>query len=172
MSGYFYSDFSPQSQYAYFGVDTTQFSLSFANGSGSMLSSTADVNTYIHELFASNSKLLTSSQFKELTTFVAMQDEGTYKSGESINDGINKNVPFGYGLGIGAMYIEMPDGKNAVVYNHSGELQGFKTQWGYVKDKDASFVTAINSTHPDASHVLNKLVNTSVEKIFTDCVQK
>jgi D-alanyl-D-alanine carboxypeptidase len=168
MSGYFYSDFSPQSEKAYFGVDTTQFSLSFANGSGSMLSSTADINNYIRELFTPNSRLLTSSQFKQLTTFVAIQDEDKYKSGDVLNDGINQNSPYGFGLGIYAQYASI-NGKNAIIYTYTGELQGFKAQWGYVKDNHASFVVAINSTESNASHLFTKLVNKSVEKIFTDC---
>ena len=75
MSGYYYGmDGIPEqalkTQYFYFGVDVKLQTLSWAKSAGSMISTTTDINAYIHALFTNKAQggLLTSQQLNQLTS--------------------------------------------------------------------------------------------------------
>ena len=147
MSGYFGSPDQPKFPD---NTDVSEYSLSWANAAGSIISTSADMTIYIQALF--NNNLLTPKQFHKLISVV---DE----KGNTLPDGVNKKHPLGYGLGIVAIYV--PE-LGSVMYSHDGETLGFRSRWMYLDSTKASIVYAFNSTkrmNKDESQLVDELLD-------------
>jgi D-alanyl-D-alanine carboxypeptidase len=184
MGGYYYFG-STSTQYLYNGVDIQQnnapnksYSLSWANAAGSIISSTADINTYARSLFADEDKggLLTNLERRELMRFVATKDDVNkqFKAGDTITENQLNESTQGYGLGIGAYYlaIDLPDGKksHAIFYSHSGGTLGFSSNWLYQPDRQASIVFDMNSTdYASYNKIMNEMYPQLLNKTFNEC---
>lgn len=114
-------------------IDVIGFSLSAANASGAIISTTEDINDFIKALFTPG-KLLNYSQFSKLTSFVSE------KTGQPIAKPTpeENNV---YGLGIVASYSETDN----YYYVYEGSTPGFRFLYSYFPARSISIVTAMNS---------------------------
>lgn len=130
MSGYYGSKEAP-----HFPIDSDiiDYTMSWGNAAGSITASSSDLNQYIRALFAG--KLLPKKQFQELITLI---DE----NGNPLPNGVDKDHPEGYGLGIGASYL--PE-LNTVAYSHGGGTLGFSSSWQYIVSNQASIVFSLNT---------------------------
>jgi D-alanyl-D-alanine carboxypeptidase len=168
MSGYAYLS-QPEylSQYVYPGVDVKNYSLSWMNAAGSIITNTIDLNGYIKALFSHDGILLTQKQFEELTTLVAEQSDAFYKAGSPLSK--PTNTIRGYGLGIEALSLSDPHGKDIVLYEHGGNTMGFMAAWLYEPDRKASITLSVNSTDESSHLILNTLMNTTLSKMVSEC---
>ncbi|MBP9742995.1 MAG: beta-lactamase family protein [Burkholderiales bacterium] len=136
-------------------TEFSTFSLSFAAGSGSIISTTDDINSYYHALFQSNA-LLSASQFQELSSWV--QDSGGQNPGQPISSPAMASDGNAYGLGIGAekvvltpeQAISYPNLANNInnysfVYYYSGTTLGFSFYYIYNPTTSEYVVIGINS---------------------------
>lgn len=103
-------------------ADVSLYNLSYAGAAGAMVSNTQDINQWVRALF-SKDKILPAKQLKELTSLVST------KSGKPIVQ-LNKNDPNGFGLGIGASYIETPVPE--LIFNFEGMTMGYRAQYIYI----------------------------------------
>ncbi len=174
MSGYLYQQgiaISLPASNFYAGVDITPYSLSWANTAGSMISNTADLNTFARVLF--HGKFLTEDQLKEFTSLVAMKDDAKYKAGDNITNGLDSTTREAFGLGLMAMYITLPNSTNEVVYHYMGVPMGFVSEWMYFKNEHASLSYSINSTNIDQVNKVGfKLYDVLFKKIATECISR
>lgn len=115
------------------GSDIIDYSVSSGQVAGSITASSADLNQYVHALFAG--KLLPKKQFEELIELV---DENA----NPLPNGVDKDHKEGYGLGIQATYS--PE-LNSVVYSHGGGTLGFISSWRYIVSTKSSIVFSINT---------------------------
>lgn len=138
MSGYFGMN-SNLPPHILLGTDIIDYSMSWGNAAGSIISTTSDLNEYVRALFSD--KLLNKSQFEKLISLV------DNKTGISLPNSVNINHPTGYGLGIEARYIAKD---NTVLYSHGGGTLGFVSSWSYIPKTKASFIFSFNaSMEPD-----------------------
>lgn len=122
------------------GAAVSHHSLSWAQGAGSMVATSEDLNTYIQALFSS--KLLSA---KQLVKFLTPVDT---KTGQLLPTGVSLAQPSGYGLGIKVIY---DPALNDVIYAHSGGTLGFTAFMSYLPRTKISFTKFFNSTffiHP------------------------
>lgn len=154
MSGYFASSEAPHLPD---GMDTIDYSMSWGNAAGSITSTSSDLNQYIRELF--NGKLLPKKQFAELITLV---DE----RGMPLPNGVNKDHPEGYGLGIQATYLPK---LNTVVYSHSGGTFGFSSSWRYIVSSKASVIISLNTSR-EMDKSLTQFVNSIMNSLPKSCL--
>lgn len=136
-------------------TEFSTFSLSFAAGSGSIISTTDDINTYYHALFQSNI-LLSASQFQDLSSWV--QDSGGQNPGQLIPSPALASDGNAYGLGIGAEKITLTP-EQAISYPslasninnysfvnyYSGTTLGFSFYYIYNPTTNEYVVIGINS---------------------------
>lgn len=115
------------------GTDISLYSLSIANAAGAIISTTEDINTYIHALYT-DGRLLNNNQLIQLESLVSN------KSGRPM---INQNQDdhLGYGLGIINLFFN-----NKVYYWYSGITTGFEMVYFIDPETFNSVVIAINST--------------------------
>jgi len=162
------------SGYSYQGswIDVTPYSMAWGNAAGSMLSSTSDINVYVRALFASSDKggLLTQARLDELTSVVAQRGNGQYKAGDPIIK-LDKNASQGFGLGVGAQFIELSDHRSSIFYYYSGLTLGFTSEWTYQKDRNASAVYTVNTGREVEAKwgLMGSLDNNVQNKIFNEC---
>jgi D-alanyl-D-alanine carboxypeptidase len=167
MSGYYYQNGDiPLPPYFNPGQDIRDYSMSWANAAGSIVSNSEDLNSYARALFQpkeEEGKLLTRDQIeKELLNLVSGE------TGKPI-DGVDATYLEGYGLGVGAKY---DTSTGEVMYGHGGGTLGFRSFWAYDRAKQISFVNVVNSTKTmdDKSDFVGTGLNTPVfQKLLNNC---
>lgn len=136
-------------------TEFSTFSLSYAAGSGNIISTTEDINSYYHALFQSN-RLLTTSQFQKISSWV--QDDGGENPGQPIiSPNLAKNGD-GYGLGIQAESIILSPERvinypnlakhidnYSFAYYYAGATLGFSFYYIYNPKTSEYVVIGINS---------------------------
>ena len=141
------------------GLDIIDFSVSFAKASGSIASTTLDLNTYIRSLFSKdtnkNKNILSQKQFDKMISIVDMS------KGQFLPNGVNEKQQSGCGLGIFEIYNSTLKTKE---YLHTGQVLGFLSRVSYFPEKDASFVIGLNSIKSDTFKQINKVVEEIVLK--------
>ena len=125
------------------------YSLSYANAGGAMISNANDLNTYIHALFTPN-VLLTTSQLSALTSPVSMI------TGQPLNYPLVAGQQ-AFGLGVMMMNLSNVFSNLPLVYLYSGETFGFLAIYVY----DANTGTAISMT-----------INSSSQKMTVNLLAK
>lgn len=97
-------------------IDITNYSMSWANTAGGIVSNGIDITNWLRGLFSG--KILTKNEFSEFTKLVSIDD------GQPINN-VDTTKASGYGLGIMATHssIETID----TIWWHSGGMLGYKT---------------------------------------------
>ncbi|MCP2164766.1 serine hydrolase domain-containing protein [Goodfellowiella coeruleoviolacea] len=128
--------------YATFGTDTsidvTVLNPSMAIGSGSITSTTHDLNRFYAALLGG--RLLAPAQLAEMTTTMPTPELGT---------------GYGYGLGLGE--IPLPCGGS--YFGHPGELLGYRTWGGVTRDGTRTAVVyATSSGGKDTQQAMSALV--------------
>ncbi|MDQ5921805.1 MAG: D-alanyl-D-alanine carboxypeptidase [Pseudomonadota bacterium] len=103
-------------------TEFSTFSLSYAAGSGNIISTTDDINTYYHALFQSNT-LLSAAQFQELSSWV--QDGGGQNPGQSISSPAMASNGNAYGLGVGAEKIILTPEQSVNYPNLAGNINNY-----------------------------------------------
>jgi hypothetical protein len=119
------------------------YSLSYANAGGAMISNANDLNSYIHALFTANG-LLNASQLSALISPISM------------NNGQPLNYPLmpgqrAFGLGVMMMNLSHVFSNLPLVYLYSGETFGFLAIYVY----DANTGTSISMTINSSSQKIN-----------------
>ena len=127
--------------YAAFGTDTsidvTVLNSSMAVGSGSIISTTHDLNRFYTALLGG--RLLAPAQLDEMTTTVPAPELGVR-----------------YGLGLG----EIPLSCGGSYFGHPGELLGYHTWGGVTRDGTRTAVVYVTSDgSQDTQHAMSTLVD-------------
>ncbi|MGY3802972.1 serine hydrolase domain-containing protein [Pigmentibacter ruber] len=117
------------------GSSFIDFSFSYSIGTGSMLSTSVELNTYLQALFSG--KLLSKKQLGKLLTPVDIE------TGKDLPEGVNEKHLKGYGLGMKMMYDPV---LNEVIYYHSAGTLGFTSYMYYLPKSQISFTNFFNST--------------------------
>lgn len=121
------------------GTDVTLLNPSMAVGSGSVISTTHDLNRFYEALF--DGSLLDASQFDEMTDTVPATELGT---------GLK------YGLGL----AEIPLTCDGSYFGHRGELLGYRTWTGTAQDGTRSVSVYVTSDGgPDTEKAMMTLVD-------------
>jgi D-alanyl-D-alanine carboxypeptidase len=169
MSGYFGSK---ELGVFNFTTDLSLYSLSWANAAGSIISSTIDMNKYVHALFAYKNGLLTPTQLNELTYMVATENSSMYKAGQHIpviDKAAKGPYGLGYGLGIMEFFKQLPNGHSITYYSHGGSTIAFSSNWIYSPQKQVFATYVFNSQSPNRQ--IHSAVESKIyEKIDTDCI--
>ncbi|MFC8230233.1 serine hydrolase domain-containing protein [Streptomyces sp. NPDC057287] len=119
------------------GTDVTALDTTMAVGSGSLISSTHDLNRFYAALL--DGRLLLPAQVDEMTTTVPTPDPGV-----------------DYGLGLGK--LELPCGGS--YFGHPGNLLGYRTWGGVTRDGARTAVVYVNS---DGGQDTQRAMTTLVE---------
>ena len=114
------------------GTDISLYSLSIANAAGAIISTTEDINRYIHALYT-NGKLLNDEQLIQLKSLVSTNN------GQPIIEPTAGNM--GFGLGIMSIFYN-----NKIYYWYAGVSGGFVMAYFIDPGTFNSVVIAINST--------------------------
>jgi CubicO group peptidase (beta-lactamase class C family) len=130
----FYREGSAPYVFQKYGEDITNFSLSYTNYVGAIVSTPADINFFIHALYTP-SLLLNQYQIEKLTTLISK------KTGRKFNPQKNINQ-IGYGLGIFGFYSQE---NNSMVYFYQGATNGFNFVYFYVPKTGLYLTIGINS---------------------------
>jgi CubicO group peptidase (beta-lactamase class C family) len=155
--------------------DSYNWSLSSSQGSGGIISTTSDINTYYRSLYTTD-KLLNASQLAELSSFVSdVTGQPIAVPGES-PDGA------GYALGIGAYnfnvlnnYLYEQTGTGLIpasdtnilaninnynlVYTYAGSTPGFDFIYFYNPYNGASVVVSYNTNYVDTTSLPLEVLN-------------
>ena len=162
MHGYYYPISSIGEVEPYFTKDhdIIDYTMSDIKAAGAITSNSSDLNTFAKAI--STGKLLKPEQFKEQTSIV----DG--KTGQPLPNGVDKDHPFGYGLGIEQDFISLLDGVNALAYGHGGGTLGFGSRWYYFPATGASYVAVLNSTYTgdEPGNLLNEINTFIYEHCF------
>jgi CubicO group peptidase (beta-lactamase class C family) len=135
-------------------VDMSDWSLSNTAGSGSILSTTADMNKFYRILFTTN-KILTPQQFKEINSLVSTDNAMPVSSPAEVNSGET------YGLG-----IEEDDLYNLMISNNiplaaypnlSQHIRDYSNLYFYSGQTNMVFIQSYN---PKTGTSLNVTTNT------------
>ncbi|HLX54913.1 MAG TPA: serine hydrolase domain-containing protein [Aquella sp.] len=117
----------------YFSADEptefSGFSLSYAAGSGNIISTATDINEYYHALYQSN-KLLTTAQFQKISSWV--QDDGGQNPGQPISEPSLAKNGDAYGLGIQAESIILSPERAITYLNLAKHISNYKFVYYYV----------------------------------------
>ncbi|WP_243859949.1 serine hydrolase domain-containing protein [Streptomyces sp. BK208] len=121
------------------GVDVTLLDPSMATGSGSVISTTHDVNRFYAALF--DGRLLDATQLDEMTATVPAAELG---------DGVT------YGLGL----AQIPLTCGGSYFGHRGELLGYRTWAGITRDGSRSVSVYVTSDGgPDTEEAMMTLMD-------------
>lgn len=115
------------------GTDTTYYSLSIANAAGAIISTTSDINTYIHALYTSGG-LLSATQLANLESLISTQ------TGQPIGKP-TADDRMGYGFGIFSLFFN-----NKVYFWYGGITTGFEDIYFVDPDTFNTAVISVNST--------------------------
>lgn len=132
--------------------NTYNYSLSSAIGSGNIVSTTNDMNTYYRSLFKTN-KLLSHNQLTQLSSFVSDVTGQTIKSPAKSQNG------YGFGLGVTAWdfnhkkHLIPKDNLNlmnnlnnySLVYTYTGVMLGYQFIFFYNPHNNASVIVGYNN---------------------------
>lgn len=129
-------DYAPYS-FMKFGQDITDFSLSYTNYAGAIVSTPNDINTYLHALYKPG-VLLDKKQFNELVTLISE------KTGKPF-DPSKQPETLGYGLGIIGFYSKE---LKHTIYLYNGKTNGFNFVYFYNPLNEAYLTFAVNSISP------------------------
>ncbi|HLX52505.1 MAG TPA: serine hydrolase domain-containing protein [Aquella sp.] len=105
------------------------FSLSYAAGSGNIISTTTDMNEYYHALYQPN-KLLTPAQFQKISSWV--QDSGGQNPGQPIAEPSLAKNGDAYGLGIQAEQVILSPERAKIYPNLAKHIGNYKFVYYYV----------------------------------------
>jgi len=115
------------------GADSSRWTVSISNAAGAIVSTPADINTYIHALY-NPGPLLNEAQIKDLTTLVSKI------SGSSLV--LKKGVEeLGYGMGIVGYYWPKID---HVIYLFNGSTEGYSFIYLYAPKNQLYLSYAVN----------------------------
>lgn len=117
-----------------YGEDTTDYSLSESNSSGAIVSTTSDINRFIHALFTAGA-LLSKSQLNTLQSMVSRT------TGQPLTPAPGTER-MAYGLGIIGYYSQP---LNHLIYVYNGETNGFNFAYLYDPNTQLSLTFAVNS---------------------------
>lgn len=140
-------------------TDTTDFSLSWENSGGGIISNTTDINKYIQALFTPN-KLLSNEKINELET-----------NAPGIICGDDQTYTCYYGLGIVKNYDKV---MKENFYEYEGGTFGFRFIYFYYPKRPLNLVFAINSSSGgENDHSVLYLYDQIIPKIWeTSCFSK
>jgi D-alanyl-D-alanine carboxypeptidase len=131
VSGYFYNAaLTPFS--AFLGEDIKADSLSWAQGAGGILSSLANVSTWVRALYEGS--MLAPAQRQELLSIVS-DNTGQPIASTSPAD------PLGFGLGVG----QLTDEQMGRLWYYQGETLGYRVVYAYFPATGAIFTVGVNS---------------------------
>ena len=137
VSGYFASkDPDNAGLQPLYGKDVRDFTLSWAQGAGGIVSMPEDVTRWSRALYVGN--LLKPQQRRELMRTVSQ------KTGAPIDD-VSADDPRGFGLGVAHAFLPSM-GK---FWFYQGETLGYRMVYGWFPEADVVFAAGINS-QPDA----------------------
>jgi D-alanyl-D-alanine carboxypeptidase len=131
----------PAYSFLHYGENTTAIALSSTSYDGAIVSTTLDINRFIHALYTPN-RLLNAKQIDQLTRLISVANGQWYQP---------KKQPqqMGYGLGILGQY----DKASAQMwYFYQGQLPGYQFIYVFSPQSQQALVVAFNSS----SRVFNK----------------
>jgi D-alanyl-D-alanine carboxypeptidase len=114
------------------GVDVRDYSLSWTQGAGGIVSTPSDIAQWARDLYAG--PILTAGERAELESLVSTT------TGEPIK-GTSKEEPRGFGLGV-TQVLRQPFG---TFWFYEGETLGYRVAHVYVPATDTTIVVALNS---------------------------
>ncbi|CEG58645.1 serine hydrolase domain-containing protein [Legionella fallonii] len=141
--GYFFGGTSEQ--FIPYETDITDYSLSYAEPAGAIVSNSEDITQWVRALLTPN-RVLTQKQLSELTTLVSTI------TGQPLTTP-NRDNPNGFGLGIGLSYMEpkFP----GLIFNYEGMTIGYRAQYIYIpKENIIISATTNSSVNPDNDHLI------------------
>lgn len=139
------------------GKDVTSYSMSAERADGGIISNSQDLAKWTHALFAG--KVLSSEQFKNMTSIVSPKNTTQYKAGDSIP---NNSKAHGYGYGISKnsdSLLKQPS--QDVAWGHTGAIPGYGALFAYFTNKDFVIAITANSALP-----IITLPKTLIPKIY------
>lgn len=126
-----------EEKYAYYlplGTDVTDFSMSYMQAAGGVISNSRDMAKWIMALLTPG-KVLTAAELKELTTIYDT-------NGVPVSELSVKN-PNGYGLGLSMQYSAM---LNSTIYLYEGVTLGYRAIYVYAPKVNVLIAVTVNSS--------------------------
>lgn len=130
------------------GEDVTQYSLSYMDAAGGMISNSEDMAAWIKSLFTPN-LVLTESELLEMKSLIS-QESGRPVPALSTSD------PVGFGLGIRAQF---GPGFNASYYIYQGMTLGYRAIYFYYPERQTLISITVNSSFDGKENHLIGLIN-------------
>ncbi|VVC74795.1 D-alanyl-D-alanine carboxypeptidase [Aquicella siphonis] len=130
------------------GEDVTEYSLSYMDAAGGMISNSADMAVWIKSLFTPD-LVLTESELLEMKTLISQQS-GRPVATLSVND------PVGFGLGIRAQF---GPGFNTSYYIYQGMTLGYRAIYFYYPERQTLISITVNSSFDGKENHLIGLIN-------------
>ncbi|APJ02927.1 serine hydrolase domain-containing protein [Silvanigrella aquatica] len=160
MSGYLHPE-KESSSFHLKGTETTNFSLSSANGAGALISTTGDLNFYLRSLFLNNKQnnnsFFSENQLQKMMTFIDVSN------GNKIPDIQKSKESIGYGLALLSSYNEIFNEREIF---HTGGTFGYSSKMSYFPEKEISYVYKINSDNRIKIIEMDKVIQ---KYIFQQC---
>lgn len=136
------------------GTDVTEYSLSYMDAAGGVISNSKDVAKWVDALFTPG-KVLTYSQFKKMIAIIS-QKTGQHTQQLSAED------PLGFGLGIRVQYSPI---FNSSYYIYQGMTLGYRAIYFYIPTRDTLIAITVNSSFDGKENHLIGLINQIGEKM-------
>ncbi|HET6894799.1 MAG TPA: serine hydrolase domain-containing protein [Candidatus Baltobacteraceae bacterium] len=146
VAGYYENDERFMQKYR--GDDVTGFSLSWAQGAGSMVSTPADLTKWARVLYQ-NGALLPPKQRRELFSLISL------KTAKPLAQ-VTANDPAGFGLGV----VQRYDPKFGAYWFYQGETLGFRAAHLYFPKSNMVISIFANSRPVESQSHLHELFNT------------
>ena len=131
----------------FMGKDMTPYTVSWAQGAGSIVSTAEDLTTWARALYEGNA-LLPERQKRELMSLISTKTAKPM-SGPTAGD------PAGFGLGVAQRYEE----KLGTFWVYLGETLGFRAAHMYFPKSGLAIAVFANSRPPDKNSHLPQLFN-------------
>lgn len=130
------------------GTDVTNYSLSYLNAAGGMISNSSDVAKWAKVLF-SPGVVLTRGQWQKMITVVS-EKTGRHAYALGSRD------PYGYGLGIGVQYSS---NLNTTFFIYQGMTLGYRAIYVYIPKYKIVIAITVNSSFDGKENHLVALIN-------------